>query len=373
MAHSGSFLCDAFVVNPRSGSGLPPNVIASMPTLDVVIVGATGYSGAELARILLAHPAARIVGLFGSSRRAAEPDRPFHHVFPAFRGLLELPVRPADLEAIAALRPAAVFLATPHEASMALAPPLLSHGVRVLDLSGAFRLPDPALYPRHYGFEHACPEWLGRAAYGLVECHRAAIATAELIAVPGCYPTSIILPLRPLVDRGLLAPGAPVIADAISGVSGAGRTPELKAMYCEVSAGAYGVFSHRHQPEISRHAGVETIFTPHLAPFDRGIVSTIHVELAPEVDEPRVAGALAEAYGSEPFIRLLERGAWPSVGAVSRTNFCDIAVAVRGRRAILGGAIDNLVKGAAGQAVQCFNARFGLAETAGLRPNGGVR
>lgn len=335
----------------------------------IVIVGASGYGGAELASLLLNHPCARIVGLFGSSRREADGPLPFSNHFPRFRGQLDLPIHAATPDAIAALRPDAVFLATPHEASLSLAAALREAGLLVLDLSGAFRLGDPALYPRHYGFEHDHPELLRHAVYGLPELNRAAIARANLIAVPGCYPTSAILPLAPLVRAGAIEPSRRPIIDATSGVSGAGRTPSARTHFCEVSQSVYGVLSHRHTPEISLHAGAPVVFTPHLGPYDRGILSTIHIDLAPEWTEARVRETLAAAYAGEPFVRLLSPGAWPSVAGVQRTNFCDVALAADepNRHLILVSAIDNLVKGAAGQAIQCMNIRLGLRETDGLR------
>ena len=337
-----------------------------------VIIGAGGYTGAELAAILLRHPHAELVGLFNSGR-AGGPVRGFDELFPRFRGEIDLPVLPLDLDAVASLAPDAVFLCTPHEASASLAPALLERALLTLDLSAAFRLPDAALYPKHYAFEHERPDLLGEAVYGLPERTRAAIAGARLIAVPGCYPTGAILPIAPLVDAGAIRPGTRPIIDSTSGVSGAGRTPSERTHLCEVSQQPYGVLNHRHQPEIAAHAGTPVVFTPHLGPFDRGILSTIHVELADGWDRARVGAALDAAYADEPFVRLLPAGQWPSVGAVRGTNYLDLAFAVdtshaAGAHLILVSAIDNLVKGASGQAVQCMNIRLGLPETAGLLP-----
>lgn len=342
--------------------------------LSIAIVGATGYSGAELVAWLLRHPRARIVGLFGSSRRS-EADKPLRmgDLFPRLVGQIDLEIRPADLDAIAALRPDAVFLATPHEASIELAPAILARGAAdwkpiVLDLSGGFRLRPASLYPKFYGFEHHAPDLLDRAVYGLPELNRARLAETDLVAVPGCYPTSAILPLSPLVRAGAIRPGTRPIVDATSGVSGAGRTPTARTHFCEVSLQPYNVLKHRHNPEIDQHAGVPTVFTPHLGPFDRGILCTIHIELADGWTAARIADTLHAAYAREPFIRLLPTDRWPSVAGVRETNFCDIGWAVDepNRHLILISAIDNLVKGAAGQAIQCLNARFGLSETTGL-------
>lgn len=342
-----------------------------------VIVGAGGYSGAELVSILLGHPRAEVVGLFASAKRdGADGPRPFSETFGRFRGRLDLPVRATTVDDIIACRPDAVFLATPHEASVDLAPKLLAAGVpAVLDLSAAFRLRDPSLYPKHYAFTHEHPDLLSRAVYGLAEHARESLRGASLIAVPGCYPTSIILPLSPLVRAGAIArradgrPSRPVI-DATSGVSGAGRSAAVRSLFCEVHQQPYGVLSHRHQPEIDAYAGTPTLFTPHLGPYERGILSTIHVDLAPGWDGERVRRCLHDAYANEPFVRLCPAGVWPSVADVRGTNFCDIALAADDPwgHVILCSAIDNLVKGAAGQGVQCMNIRFGLPETSGLLP-----
>lgn len=334
----------------------------------VVIVGAGGYSGAELAEVLLSHPSASIVGLAASARREKGDATAsgFDQLFPRFRGRLELPVVAADARAIRAMSPDCVFLATPHEASLELAAAL--RGVLTIDLSAAFRLKDPTRYPVFYGFDHTDRELLAQAVYGLPELFRDQIRGASLIAAPGCYPTSAILPLAPLVRAGGVRPGTRPIVDSTSGVSGAGRGLSLKSLFCEVSLQAYNVFKHRHQPEIDAYAGVETVFTPHLGAFDRGILSTIHVELSPGWDADRVEKTLREAYGREPFVRLCGVGVWPSVADVRRTNFCDIGWAVDERKShlIIGSAIDNLTKGAAGQAVQCMNIRLGFPEGRGL-------
>jgi N-acetyl-gamma-glutamyl-phosphate reductase len=335
-----------------------------------VIVGAPGYSGGELASILLRHPHAELVGLFGSSRRA-EGERPatMGQLHPRLRGRIDLPVLPADVRAIEGLRPDAVFLATPHEASIDLASELLAmpSPPRVLDLSGAFRL-KAEQYPKNYGFAHPHPELLAGAVYGLPELNRSQIASANPIAVPGCYPTSAILPLAPLVQAGALAPGRRPIVDSTSGVSGAGRTPTPKTHFCEISLQPYNVFKHRHAPEIALHAGTSVVFTPHLGAFERGILSTIHVELAPGWDTKRTGDTLRSAYAGERFVRLLPAETWPSVADVRHTNYCDIGWAGddENRHLIVVSAIDNLVKGAAGQAVQCMNIRFDLPEGTAL-------
>ncbi len=352
---------------PRVGNA----IVCVMHMARVVVIGAGGYSGAELVSILLEHPRVEIAGLFGSARRGDGKPAAFSEAWPRFRGRMDLAVRATDIAEVAGLKPDAVFLATPHEASIELAPQLLERGLTVFDLSGGFRLQDAALYPVFYGFSHEHPELLGRAVYGLPELFRAEIAKAELVAVPGCYPTSAILPLRPLVQAGAVRPGTRVIVDSISGVSGAGRSPSQAMLLCEVSVRAYNVLKHRHNPEIDAYAGVPVVFTPHIGPYDRGIESTIHVELADGWDRARVGEALRGAYEQEPFVRLCPPGVWPAVNDVKGTNFCDIGWAMEDAgplkgHLVISSAIDNLVKGAAGQAVQCMNLRLGMPETLGL-------
>lgn len=339
--------------------------------LRVAIVGASGYAGAELLAILAAHPSAEVVALFGSSRKADEGAPTAADLFPRFEGLAAgaLRVEPFSTDAARALGLDAIFLATPHEFSHEVAGALVDAGIVVLDLSAAFRLSDRAVFERNYGFAHAHAALLAEAVYGLAEFNADAIARARLVAVPGCYPTASILAVRPLVEAGLVDMVRPAIVDAVSGVSGAGRKAEVKSLFCEVSMQAYGVFRHRHRPEIAEHAGMPTIFTPHLGCYDRGILATVHLELVAGATEAEVRAAFARAYGSRAFVRLLAPGRWPSVAAVARTNFCDIGLAVEGTHLVVESAIDNLVKGAAGQAVQCMNIRFGLDERAGFGAN----
>ena len=334
-----------------------------------VVIGAGGYSGAELIDLLLDHPHAQVVGLFASAKRGetGKPSR-LADIFPRFAKRTDLEVLPTDLDAVAALKPDVVFLATPNEASYELGDALIARGLNVIDLSGAFRLKDTAQYPKHYGFEHKRQDLLDQAIYGLPELYRKEIADAQLIANPGCYPTSAILPLAPLVKAGLLEKDRRPIVDAISGVSGAGRAADLRTHFCEVSVQPYNVLKHRHNPEIDQYAGTPVVFTPHLGPYDRGILSTIHVDLHNGFTAQQIGQIMHAAYDNEPFVRLLPAGQWPSVAAVRGTNYCDIAWAVdeANGHLILCSAIDNLVKGAAGQAVQCMNVRFDLPETSGL-------
>ena len=366
---------------------IPPTALPKLPgpsayhramttqKIRVAIVGASGYSGAELVSILLAHPNAEIVGLFGSGKAEKAGAQPpsFGETFGRFRNVLDQPVAATDPAAIAALKPHVVFLCTPHEASLDLAPQFIERGMVVIDLSAAFRLQRTENYPKFYGFEHSHAALLREAVYGLPELFRERLAkpSTRLIAAPGCYPTSIILPLAALARAGAIAEGSRPIIDATSGVSGAGRKAEQRLLFCEVSQSVYGVFKHRHQPEIDEYVGRATLFTPHLGTYDRGILSTIHVDLAPGWTDARLRETLAAAYAREPFVRLCKPGVWPAVGDVRATNYCDIALAVdessRPAHAIIVSAIDNLTRGAAGQAVQAMNIRFALEETAGLR------
>jgi len=332
-----------------------------------VIVGAAGYTGAELATILLRHPEASVVGLFGSERRAEGAPVRMSDVFGQFRGRLDDEVQAYEANAVSSLHPDAVFLATPHEASVGIAAELRGRGLRVIDLSGAFRLPQE-MYPKYYGFEHTEDALLADAVYGLCELNRERIVGASMISVPGCYATSAIVPLAPLVRGGAMRDGTAAIVDSISGMTGAGRAARVANLFSEVSVRPYGVMTHRHQPEMAIHAGVRVIFTPHVGPYDRGIVSTIHVELAGGFDARRVGELFESAYKDESFVRLLPSGTWPSVAGVRHTNYCDIAWAVDEEHGhlIVCSAIDNLVKGASGQAVQCMNIVLGIEETAGL-------
>lgn len=330
------------------------------------VVGLPGYGAVELVRILASHPAAEIVGAFGSPSRFGGASRamPIGELVPKLRGLADVEVRAAAVDSILAVGADVVLTATPNEASHELVPPLVDAGTPVIDLSGSFRLKDAGLYPHFYGFEHTRPDLLDEAAYGMPELSREGIGGARLIAAPGCYPTATVLALAPLLAAGAVT-GTPIV-DAVSGVSGAGRGAGVRAHLSELSVQPYGVFGHRHGPEITQALGAPVVFTPHLAAFDRGIVATIHITA---VDSASVIGdALAQAYRDEPFVRLRPPGEWPAAHEVAQTNFCDIAWAMDDAtgHVIIVSAIDNLVKGAAGQAVQCINIRFGMPETAGL-------
>jgi len=278
----------------------------------------------------------------------------------ALNRIWDAPVEPLDGGRLIA-ETDAVFLALPDEVSANVAPQLAAGGTRVFDLSGAFRLRDTATRAKWYPHSPAN----GNAAYGLTEHYRTELRDARLVACAGCYPTAAILALRPLVRAGLLEPG--VIIDAKSGVSGAGKTPTERTHFseCHGSIAAYGVFAHRHAAEIEQEVGVPVTFVPHLVPIDRGILETIYARLLPGVSAADVELALAEAYRNSPFVRLTGNDL-PEIKHVAHTNFCDIGFRVEGSQLVMVACLDNLVKGAAGQAIQNFNIAFGFPETEGL-------
>jgi N-acetyl-gamma-glutamyl-phosphate reductase len=325
-------------------------------TVRVGVAGATGYSGVELLRLLARHPYARISAAMGA------PGAPPRRV-PALARVWDATVDGLNLDVLAG-ESDAVFLALPDSAAAELAPQLLARGKRVFDLSGAFRLRDAAARQRWY--PHT-PEPPASLAYGLTERYREAIAGSRLVACAGCYPTAAILALQPLVQAGLIE--APIIIDAKSGVSGAGKTPTERTHFseCHDSLSAYGVFSHRHAAEIEQELGTTVTFVPHLVPIDRGILETIYARLKPGVREADIATTFHAAYADSAFVRLTGADL-PEVKHVAHTNFCDIGWRVDepGRQLVLVVCIDNLVKGAAGQAVQNFNVAFGFDERLGL-------
>ena len=330
----------------------------------VGIVGFRGYSGAELLRFLGRHPYIHPVLLehradvpAGISPLNSDPHRTL----------------PATADAISAAKLDLVFLATPPAVSMDLAPSILETGAKIVDLSGAFRLGDPATYTRWYREAHTAPALLDDAVYGLPEFYRDRIRTAQLIANPGCYPTAANLVLRPLIQANVLDRAHGVICDAKSGVSGAGRKPSLKTSFGEVADNfsAYGFSDHRHVPEVLQHSGLgegEFTFTAHLLPLYRGILETIYVQTTSVTSAAQLLAVYGKCYKHEPFIRLYEPGQLPDLHAVQNTNFCDIGFHFNPstRRAVIVTAEDNLVKGAAGQAIQNMNLMLGFDETEGL-------
>jgi N-acetyl-gamma-glutamyl-phosphate reductase len=329
----------------------------------VGIVGFRGYSGAELATLLERHPHAEPVLLV--HRESDDKPRPLGHPGPRRVELSPESVRKEGL--------AAVFLATPPEVSIDLTHELLKTGTKVIDLSGAFRLGTVGNYKRWYKETHTQPELLAEAVYGLPEFFRARVPGARLISNPGCYPTAANLALKPLLDAGVVAREAGIVCDAKSGVSGAGRKPSLKTSFCEVTENfsAYSVLEHRHVPEVLRTSGLEEgefSFTAQLIPIERGILETIYFRTKDLASANDLFDIYRKSYAEEPFIRLYAPKQAPDLRAVARTNFCDIGVHFDPQtgRAVVISAIDNLVKGAAGQALQNMNLALGFAETEGL-------
>ncbi|MCA8955356.1 MAG: N-acetyl-gamma-glutamyl-phosphate reductase [Planctomycetes bacterium] len=328
-----------------------------MSTARVAILGASGYVGRELAALVAQHPELHLAACMGA-RAGITPEPPELPV--------DLAIEPLDLDRLDGVD--AVFVCTPHGHAAPLVQEALHRGCRVVDLSADFRLRDPELYAATYGVEHPCPELLEEAVYGLTEHARGQLATARLCANPGCYPTSILVPLLPLLDAGLLGEG-PIISDSKSGVSGAGQAPGRRNVFGAVAENflAYGVGTHRHAPEIAQVAGTDrVVFVPHLLPMFRGMLSTLYVSPVPGTDADAVRNCLAERYRDEPFVRVFDRGQ-PETNRVARTNQCHIGVAAVGSQVVITSAIDNLGKGAAGQALQNLNAMLGLPEGLGLR------
>jgi N-acetyl-gamma-glutamyl-phosphate reductase len=336
------------------------------------VVGATGYTGAELGRLLAAHPEAELVALVGHST-AGEPVA---EVLPSLRGLVEGEVRAYDAATIAE-EADAVFCALPHGASAPKVAELRGAGLRVFDLSADFRLSDLDVYRRWYG-EHGAPDLFGRAAYGLPELHREAIRGADLVAVPGCFPTASVLPVAPLLREGLVEVEGPIVVDAKTGASGAGRAAKPRTHLPETAEGirAYAIAGrHRHTPEIEQElsrladAEVRVIFSPHLVPMTRGILATVYLRPKAGADAARCVEAARAFYEGSPSVHVLDADGNPDTLWVRGSNRAHLSYTADERSGwiVAQGAIDNLVKGAAGQAVQCLNLRFGLDEGTGLR------
>lgn len=351
-----------------------------MERVRACVVGATGYAGVELCRLVLSHPALELAMATDRKEAGTRLDA----VYPSLAGCCDVTLSLPEPDAIAGAADVA-FLAVPHTASLELTPGLLARGVDVIDLSADYRLHDPAVYEAWYATPHTSPELLSRTVYGLPELFRDGVRAlsarrrageAVLVAVPGCYPTATALAAAPALASGV-ATGDLVIADAISGVSGAGRGCNARTHFCHAneSVEAYGVAKHRHTPEIeqtlSEVAGREmsVVFTPHLAPLTRGLLSTVYLEAAPDATAEDVRAAYERAYEDEPLVTVLPSGQMPATASVAATARAQVGVALdaRRRRTIVAScAIDNLGKGAAAQAVQCANVVLGLPETTGL-------
>lgn len=339
--------------------------MASQTKIPAAVVNGTGYGGVELLRLLRRHPAFELVEVTARS----EAGKPLAAVFPQLAGL--------DLTFTASVECAAVvFVALPDHASVEMAPDLLAAGRRVVDLSAGFRLRDAAQYPTWYGYEHPAPALLETAVYGLAEWAREALPDTQLVACPGCYPTAALLAIGPALRHRLIEPN--VVVDAKSGVSGAGRTLRLSSHYSEANedVSAYGLGGHRHWPEIAQElrraqdGPVRLTFSPHLVPMTRGILATCYADLRPGVTMEQVHAVYAREYADEPFIRLTTQP--PHTKWTLGSNLCFVhpTFDAQSDRLIVVSALDNLVKGAAGQAVQCANLMYGLPETLGLPQEG---
>ena len=343
-----------------------PHTGAVTTPLRVAVVGASGYAGAELIRLLAAHPHVEIAGLFARDRDGAPLGDAYPHLAPLGLRFRDGAPGPGEVDV--------AFLALPHGESAELAVRLASGGTTVVDVGSDLRLADPSLYSTWYGFEHPRPEALAEAVYGLTEHARDRLPRARLIANPGCYPTATLLALRPFACAGVLT--GDVVVDAKSGVSGAGRSPKQNTLFCEVGEGLSpsSIAKHRHAPEIEQEVGraagapARVNFTPHLIPMSRGELCTCYVRLARNGSARDLRAALEEAYAREPFVRVAPAGIVPQTQNVRGSNYVQIGVfedRIPGR-AILVSVLDNLVKGSAGQALQNMNLAFGLEETAGL-------
>lgn len=332
--------------------------------LKTTIIGASGYTGAELALMVHKHPELTLTGLYVSAN-SVDAGKSISELHRKLAGIVDAPVQPlTDVDNVAK-NCDVVFLATAHEVSHDLAQQFLAQDCQVFDLSGAFRVKQDGFYPKYYGFEHKHEVLLDNSVYGLAEWNSEAIKQSQLIAVPGCYPTASQLAIKPLLTSGLVDTAQWPVINATSGVSGAGRKATLNNSFCEVSLKPYGVFNHRHQPEIASHLGCDVIFTPHLGNFKRGILATITMKLAQNVTEKQVQEAFESAYQGKPAVRLLA-DELPSIQNVENTPFCDIGWKVQGEHIIVVSAIDNLLKGASSQAMQCLNIHFGFPELTAL-------
>lgn len=337
--------------------------------LQVGIVGATGYTGAELMKLILRHPQARLRAV--TSR--ADAGAPVSAMFPSLRGQTDICFQTSQEAGLD--RCDVVFFATPHGVSLVEAPPLLEAGVRVIDLGADFRLKNPAVYQQWYGIEHTSTQWLARAVYGLVEINREQIKQAKLVGMAGCYPTAVQLGFLPLLKRGLINTDN-LVADCKSGVSGAGRKAEIALLHTEVHDNfrAYAVSGHRHLPEIKQGLVAMTdepiglTFVPHLVPMIRGIHATLYATLKPEHQQVDIQAVFEETFFDEYFVDILPAGQYPQTRFVRGTNRVQIAVErpQNGNTVVVMVVEDNLVKGASGQAVQAMNVMFGLPETMGL-------
>lgn len=334
--------------------------------LKAIIVGASGYTGAELAHFLTRHPEIELAGLY-VSEGSLDKNKKLSSLYGNLVGVVDMPLLPLGNSDIKGACEGIdiVILATAHEVSHDLAPLFLAENTVVFDLSGAFRVKSAGFYEKFYGFTHQFPELLEKAVYGLAEWNAEAVKKTDLIAVPGCYTTASLTALKPLAEAGLIKEGHKPTINATSGVSGAGRKASMASSFCEVSLQPYGVFTHRHKPEIDQHLGQPVVFTPHLGSFKRGILASINVVLKAGVTAEQVNQAYQSAYADKPIVRLMD-GTMPALKNVVGTPYCDLGWAVDGEDLVVFSAIDNLLKGASSQAMQCINVRFGFDITTSL-------
>ncbi|CAM2985400.1 N-acetyl-gamma-glutamyl-phosphate reductase [Vibrio rarus] len=331
--------------------------------LKVAIIGASGYTGAELANMVFKHPHLKLSGLYVSAN-SLDANKPISELHGKLLGKIDMPLLPLEDATTVAKSVDIVFLATAHVVSHDLAPIFLNQNCQVFDLSGAYRVQGDVFYSQYYGFTHQHLAELEKAVYGLAEWNKEQIAETNLVAVAGCYPTASQLAIKPVLEAGLVDRNQWPVINAVSGVSGAGIKPSKTNSFCEVSLQAYGVFTHRHQPEIANHLGQDVIFTPHLGNFKRGILATITIKLADNVTAEQVNEAFQAAYGDAELVRLKQ--GMPKIQDVEQTPFCDIGWSVQGQHLIVVSAIDNLLKGASAQAMQCLNIRNQFPETTAL-------
>jgi N-acetyl-gamma-glutamyl-phosphate reductase len=343
-----------------------------MRNLDhIAVVGVTGYTGFELARILVRHPGVKAATFY---MRDTQGAKCLDELFPQLRGRGDAPLQTFSVEAITGSKAGTAFLATPHDVSATVAPALVESGMRVVDLSGAFRFRDPETFTNWYKLAAPPANLLAEAVYGVPEIYADKIKDARIVANPGCYATSVILALRPLTDAGWIAADSSVVCDCKSGASGAGKELRRDLQFVEVDDNfkTYNLFSHRHTPEILEHTGLpetRVVFSTHLLPVSRGILSTIYVSLESPQETAALEALYRKFYAARPMVRIWNAGSLPELQHVTHTNFCDIGFALdkTGRRLVIVSCLDNLGKGAAGQAVQNFNHMLGIEEHTALQ------
>lgn len=331
------------------------------------IIGASGYTGAELIKIIKRHPQIELVSCY-VSENSQYADKTVSQVHSELAHICDMSLSNLTPNILKQLKNKfdAIFLATPHEFSHDHLPSLLDGKAKVFDLSGAYRLSDTSVFENYYGFAHKQQRILEKSVYGLAEWYEHEIKGASVIALPGCYPTASLLALKPLLEAGILSKDSIPVINATSGVSGAGKKASATTSFYEVSLQAYGVLQHRHTPEIEQYAECPVIFTPHLGAFKRGILATVTAFTKKHVTLKDIQNAYQKAYSSKPFVRVNE--GMPKLSQVTYSNFCDIGFAFDKHKncVVVTSAIDNLVKGASGQAIQCFNINAGLEQTMGL-------